>query len=145
MSAHAYTAYARHQADGLSGRALEAAILERAALDLHGLVQSSSRPHPTMLLTHLQRNREIWSLFAMSVLEEQRTLPQDMRTNILSLALFVEAQMRKAMVDADVTALEPIIYINRHLAAGLRGYSGTELPPLPSSSQAVQPLEGAAQ
>ena len=113
----AHNAYSRHQAEALTGRALEAAIFDRCALEMH-------------LIKVLDRNREFWAMCVASCAEDTSPLPYELRVNIGQLAVFIEAQMRKALVEQDVKALEPIIFINRHLAAGLRGKGEGELPPL---------------
>lgn len=123
-------AYSRRQADALSGRALEAAILEKCACDMHALARRGSAS-PTELLKAVERHREMWSLYLTSTSDPDCPLPEDLKINIGQLAVFMEAQMRKAIATQDVQALEPMIFINRHLAAGLRGKAGTELPPLP--------------
>lgn len=130
MNLNARNAYTRVQAEGLTGRALEAAVLDRCALEMRALVE---RKAPTSLEFHatLGRNRELWSLFVAGVADPACSLPDDLKVNIGQLAIFMEAQMRKAVATQDVQALEPMIYINRHLAAGLRGKAGVELPPLP--------------
>ena len=129
MSAQAQQTYARMSAHGLTGRALEAAVLDKCAYELHQLAKRGSA---SLAEIHkaLDRNREMWAIYVASVADDASPLPMDIRRNIGDLALFVEAQMRKALVEQDVTALEPIIFINRHLAAGLRGKGEGELPPL---------------
>lgn len=125
----AHSAYARHQAEALTGRALEAAIFDRCALEMHQLVKKGSAT-PAEMLKALDRNREFWAMCVASCAEDASPLPYELRVNIGQLAVFIEAQMRQALASGDVKALEPIIFINRHLAAGLRGHGGAELPPL---------------
>lgn len=129
MSMLAQQTYARMGAHGLTGRALEAAVLEKCAYEVHALVKNGSA---TIAQIHkaLERNREMWSIYVASVSDDASPLPIEIRRNIGDLALYVEAMMRKAVVEQDVKALEPIIFINRHLAAGLRGKGDGELPPL---------------
>ena len=143
MSAHIRTAYASQQTVGLKGRAVEAAVLEKCVQDMHMLCRKG-QASPDEIHKAIDRNREIWAIFVTSIADETSPLPLALRRNMANLALYVEAQMRQALIDADVKALEPIIYINRHLAAGLRGYAGTELPPLPSLGAAVEPLKSAS-
>ena len=128
-SSSAHTAYARHQAHALTGRALEAAIFDKCAADMHALVRKGSAT-PKDLFQAGERNREFWALCLASCADPDSPLPHALRVNMGQLAVFVEAQMRKAIAEQDVAALEPIIYINRHLAAGLRGQAEGELPPL---------------
>lgn len=126
----AITAYARRQVEGLTGRALEAAIFERCAADMQSLIIKGSATRAE-LHRAVERNRNFWAMCLASCAEPQSPLPEDLRVNIGQLAVFMEAQMRKAITDQDVTVLEPMVYINRNLAAGLRGKPGTDLPPLP--------------
>lgn len=130
MSSLALTAYARRQAEGLSGRALEAAIFERCAADMQAVLNRGSAT-PAELFRAIERNREFWAMCLASAADENCPLPEELKVNIGQLAVFMEAQMRKAVVEQDVKALEPMVYINRNLAAGLRGKPGTDLPPLP--------------
>ena len=130
MNLNVRNAYARTQADGLTGRALEAAVLDRCAHEMTILMQKEPASAQEFHAS-LGRNRELWSLFVAGVADPACSLPEDLKTNIGQLAIFMEAQMRKAVATQDVQALEPIIYINRHLAAGLRGKAGVELSPLP--------------
>lgn len=125
----AHSAYARQQAHALTGRALEAAIFDRCVADMHGLVKKGSASSAEILKS-LERNREFWAMCLASASDPASPLPNELRVNIGQLAVFMEAQMRKAILDQDVSALEPIIYINRNMAAGLRGKDGGELPPL---------------
>lgn len=129
MSALVQQAYARMHANGLTGRALEAAVLDKCAYEMHEIARRGTA-RIAEIHKALDRNREMWSIYVASVADEASPLPLDIRRNIADLALFVEAQMRKALVEQDVKALEPIIFINRHLAAGLRGKGEGELPPL---------------
>lgn len=126
----AYAAYARNQAEGLTGRALEAAIFERCAADMQALVRKGAAT-PAEFLRGIERNREFWAMCLASCAAPESPLPEELRNNIGQLAVFMEAQMRKAIADQDVKALEPMIYINRNMAAGLRGKPGNDLPPLP--------------
>lgn len=128
MSA-ANSVYTKVQAQGLTGRALEAAVLDRCAYEIHALIKSGSRS-VSDIHRALDRNREIWSIYVASITDDVSPLPVDIRRNVADLALYVEALMRKGLVEQDVKALEPIVFINRHLAAGLRGKDGGELPPL---------------
>lgn len=128
MSA-AHSAYRSQQAHALTGRALEAAIFEKCAADMHPLLKKSAAS-PDEIFKSLERNREFWSMCLASAADPDSLLPHELRINIGQLAVFMEAQMRKAILDQDVKALEPIIFINRHLAAGLRGKAEGELPPL---------------
>ncbi len=130
MNLNARSAYARTQANGLTGRALEAAVLDRCVHEMTGLLQRKAVSTQDLHAT-LGRNRELWALFVSGIAEPTCPLPEDLKINIGQLAVFMEAQMRKAIATQDVQALEPMIFINRQLAAGLRGKAGTELPPLP--------------
>lgn len=125
----AHSSYARHQAEGLTGRALEAAVLEKCAFEMHALMKRPSVSFEERLKV-LERNRSLWSIFVSSVADPASPLPPELKSNIAQLAVFTERQMRKAIAEDTLSALEPIIFINRHLAAGLRGKDGGELPPL---------------
>ena len=125
----AHHAYTHHQAEALTGRALEAAIFERCAVEMHQLVKKGNATF-LELNKVLERNRAFWAMCVTSCAEEGSPLPYELRVNIGQLAVFIEAQMRKALVEQNVEALAPIIFINRHLAAGLRGKGEGELPPL---------------
>jgi flagellar biosynthesis activator protein FlaF len=65
----------------------------------------------------LSLNRRLWSLLAADCAHPENTLPQQLRAQIISIALFVDRHSSAVMRDgADI---EPLIDINRSMMEGL--------------------------
>lgn len=67
----------------------------------------------------------MWTLFASAVADPTSPLPEDIRRNVTSIALFVFRTILDAMIEPTTRKLEMLISLNHQLAAGLQGDPGT--------------------
>ena len=123
----ALQAYARTARTGLSGRALEAAVLSRCASDLQRAAGALPESHPA-LVEALERNRQAWWIFAAQARDDGSPLPLEVRRNLLVTAAFVFARTADICAVTEFDRLgelvHPLVECNRQLAAGLEGRPG---------------------
>jgi flagellar biosynthesis activator protein FlaF len=122
-------AYAKTAQQTLQGRALEAHVLMKSAARLQGIrdnwdARQSELPEALLL------NRKLWTVFVTSMSDESCELPKLLRSNIINLGMFVFNRTLQLTVDAKPAQLTVLIDINHNLAAGLRGDSGLNPPPV---------------
>lgn len=65
-----------------------------------------------------QINNELWIFLADSLISPGNALPDDLKANLLSLAIFSTRHGQRVMLEN--ASLEPLLYINRHIMKGLR-------------------------
>lgn len=65
-------------------------------------------------------NRKLWSILVTSATSDESQLPQDIKNNIASLAVFVFKQTITVISTDDPQKLNTLISINRAIAEGLR-------------------------
>lgn len=103
-----------------SEREREAALLIEAATQLQRVTEAV--PCDTAEARRaLGFNRKLWTIFVTSVTEAENPLPDEIKKNIASLGVYILGQTVEAMVKPQPENLEPLISINRNIAAGLRG------------------------
>ena len=103
-------------------RSLEAQLLLKAAQKLEQLQLSlKNGVTPTLEQTDdiLEYNRKLWTVFASETANEENPLPQDIKNNIASLAVFIFK--RTVAIQSETTAekFDVLIEINRQIASGL--------------------------
>lgn len=101
-------------------REREAALLLKAAAQLQKMTDEQVRD-VTETRRALGFNRKLWTIFVTSVTTADNPLPDDIKSNIASLGVFILGQTVEAMLKPTAEALQPLISINRNIAAGLRG------------------------
>lgn len=123
MPASPLDAYQSVEKSTLSGRDLEASVLNKAALRLLAVQQqwTSDPDHEAMLDAALRYNQRVWSFFQSEIAQPENPLPEDIKGNILTLSLFVDRRIFEVMAYPAPEKLDVLININRNLAAGLRG------------------------
>ena len=72
----------------------------------------------------LKFNRKLWTVFVTSVTDNESQLPLQVRENVANLGIFVLSQTAELQIAPTPEKLDPLVRINRHLAAGLRGSPG---------------------
>jgi flagellar protein FlaF len=117
---NAAQAYASVAKQIVNPRELEADLLLKAASRLQTIVDGWERKE-TELDAALLYNRKLWSIFMISATNTDHALPVDIRQNIANLGLFVMNQTMSMMANPKREQLNPLISINRELAAGLLG------------------------
>jgi flagellar protein FlaF len=64
-------------------------------------------------------NRKLWTIFLTTVTDSGNPLPVEIRQNVANIGLFVMNQTMATIADPRPEQLNPLIKINRELAAGL--------------------------
>jgi len=117
---NAAQAYAKVARQIVNPRELEADLLLKAASRLQAIVDGWDRKRPE-LHDALLYNRKLWSIFMASATSPDHALPVAIRQNIANLGLFVMNQTVSMMANPKREQVNPLISINRELAAGLLG------------------------
>ncbi len=126
MSNQQLDAYKVVEKATLSGRDLEASVLTRAAYLIADVQHSWDAPHLDERLDNALRfNQKVWTLFQAELSNPDNLLPIDIKNNLLSLSVFVDKRTFEAMAYPDSKKLDILVSINKNIAAGLRGESGT--------------------
>ncbi|TCS70128.1 flagellar protein FlaF [Sulfuritortus calidifontis] len=122
MAKNPLDSYRDVQKESLSGRELEASVLNKAATILAEVQQNWHAPDLTARLDFALRfNQQLWTLFQAEIMEESNPLPMEVKQNILALANFVDTRTYKVMADPSPEKLDMLIRINHNIAAGLVG------------------------
>ncbi len=116
MYSSAEHGYAHMRRQTSSPRAIERSVLMRAANDLAAADPDTLEGYKA-LAEAVRRNTKIWSAMATDLACSGNGLPDDLRAQLLSLAVFAEKHGRKVLSrQADRQVL---ININRAVAKGL--------------------------
>ncbi|GHA14787.1 flagellar biosynthesis regulatory protein FlaF [Devosia pacifica] len=107
-----------------SPRDREAALLVKAALGLQRLKDNWQDLSHADMRSALTFNRKLWTILMSSVVKEDNPLPQTIKQNVANLGIYMLNQTREIMLEPTADKLDPMININRQLAAGLRGSAG---------------------
>ncbi|MTI19261.1 flagellar biosynthesis regulatory protein FlaF [Rhodobacteraceae bacterium RKSG542] len=104
-------------------RELEATLLLKAATQLTMLKNSWDDIRREERNDILIFNRTAWTVLATEATAEESPLPLEVQNNMANLAMFIFRHTLEIMARPDAEKLEPLITINRSIAAGLRGES----------------------
>lgn len=114
-------AYHSVEKEALTGRALEAAILSRAALRLRAVRDQWDSPERDPLLEEaLRYNQRIWTLLQVELTNPENPLPKEIKENLLTLSSFIDKRTFETMAYPAADKLDALININHNIAAGLR-------------------------
>lgn len=114
----AHEAYAKAARHGNDPRELEASVLLKSASRLQR-VKDGWAVNMADLTPALLYNRTLWTIFATSVTEGESQLPTEVRQNIANLAIFIFKRTMEVQATPTPDLLDPLININRQIAAGL--------------------------
>ena len=103
-----------------SPRELEANVLIKAASRLQA-IRDDWDGRRAELDDALTFNRKLWTILVTSATDAENPLPQEIKNNIATLALFIFNRTMAVMAEPTPEKLAPLININREVAAGLRG------------------------
>lgn len=121
MYANQLEAYRTVQKTTMSGREIEAAVLTKGAMLLKECQNTwEDNSIRAKLDEALKYNQKIWSIFQSELAKDDNPLPQEIRSNILSLSAFIDRRIFEVMAFPTSEKLDIIININLNLAAGLR-------------------------
>jgi flagellar protein FlaF len=112
-----YKSVARQSANP---RELEATLLLQAAARLQSVFDAWD-DNKAQLDDALHYNRKLWSVFLGEMTDGNNPMPKHVRQNVANLGLFVMNHTVSVMNDPRPERLNPLIKINRELAAGLLG------------------------
>ena len=104
----------------MSGRELEASILNQAALRLKNCQENwDADDRDEKLMAALDYNQQVWSILQSELVKSDHPLPDHIRRNLLNLSVFVDKRIFETMAFPSPEKLTIIIDINRNIAAGL--------------------------
>jgi flagellar protein FlaF len=113
--------YAKNAQETGNIRELEAQLLMRAASKLQA-VKDGEVTGNTDIISAVRYNRRLWLAFADALTSAENKLPEEIKKNVTSLALFVLNRSRtiETAAEPDPNRVGILININREIAAGLR-------------------------
>lgn len=114
-------AYDKVNKTTMSGREIEAAVLNQAALKLKECQDNwNADDRDERLDAALNFNQQIWSILQGELVKADNPLPQQIRQNLLALSAYVDKRIFEIMAFPSPEKLNIVIEINRNIAAGLR-------------------------
>lgn len=111
-------AYAETQRAALTGRALEAAVLLKAAQKLDA-ARRTLESGASLDMSALLNNRRLWEILLLSATDAQNPLPYETKRSIANIGVFVLGHTFDQMAKPTAEGLNALIRINRSLADGL--------------------------
>ncbi|MDH5771522.1 MAG: flagellar biosynthesis regulator FlaF [Rhodospirillaceae bacterium] len=130
MSNDALNAYDNSAKTSETGNETDAAVLEKAALMLEFVKKD---PQSEDFTNALKYNQLIWTTI-QTEMNDEHPLPNQIKANLISLAIFIDKQTYKAFAERKPELLDVIININRNIAIGLRQGDGDKNPDTPATS-----------
>ncbi|WP_321339377.1 flagellar biosynthesis regulator FlaF [Breoghania sp.] len=121
MYNQAAAAYQKMSQTGVNPRDLEATLLMKAAGKLQNIVDHWEEMTPADLTEQLTYNRRLWTYLLAAVSESENPLPDQIKTNITNLGVFILNRTLEVMREPNAQRLASLISINRNIAEGLRG------------------------
>ena len=115
----AASAYAKVAQATQSPRELEANVLLKAATRLQA-IREDWHGRRAELDEALTFNRKLWTILVTSATDAESALPQAIKSNIATLAMFVFERTVTIMLEPGPEKLGVLVNINREIAAGLR-------------------------
>ena len=104
----------------LSGKALEASVLIRAAQKLKDCQEHwDSEDRETQFKEAIRFNQMIWSIFQGELSREENPLPVKIKKQLLTLSAFIDKTIFESMANPTPEKLSTLIRINQNIAAGL--------------------------
>lgn len=119
MYKQAAQAYSRINQTTASPREVEAMLLSQAAARF-AAIQGDWDNSAGELDAALAFNRKIWTVLATSVVKPENPLPDPIKKNIASLAVFILSHTVTLTAKPTPEGLNVFISINQNIAAGLR-------------------------
>jgi flagellar protein FlaF len=119
MYKQAAQAYSRINQTTASPREVEAMLLSQAAARF-AAIQGDWENSSGELEAALNFNRKIWTVLATSVVKPENPLPEAIKKNVASLAVFILSHTVSLMARPAPEGLNVFISINQNIAAGLR-------------------------
>jgi len=136
MVKHPLSAYETARKQTVSGREVEAsALLKGASLLLRSLKGNWEESEGYQELAEALRfNQKLWTIFQAELENPENPLPDELKVNILSLAIFIQRTILGQLANPTEEGVKQIAQINENLAAGLS-------PKLPTQEEVSQEEE----
>lgn len=121
------------------GRDLEAAVLLKSALQMEQLArrlsggENVSVEETDTVLTH---NRKIWEVFLDDMSNPEHPVPQTIKNNVASLAVFVFKKTIEILAAPSAEKITVLVDINRSIASGLSKKVPGAAPPASPTTEA---------
>ncbi|MGE5545702.1 MAG: flagellar biosynthesis regulator FlaF [Solirubrobacterales bacterium] len=122
---------------GGNPRQTEAWALTEAA---RRMLDAKTRGPGDELLGAVRLNWRLWTIFQAELSSPECPLPDDIRSNMLSLANFVDKTTVDLIADPQPQKLDILITINRNIAAGLFTNPEEASPPAPGAAAGLSDL-----
>ena len=133
-----YTAYAKTDMTSMDQVGMEARALIKSASALNE-IKDNWETKQNDLLAALDKNRLLWTVIASEIREKSNPQPEQIKNNILNLALFIFQRTVDIMANPEPKKLEIMITINMNIAKGLSEHNPDgavdEIPPAPANTQ----------
>jgi flagellar biosynthesis activator protein FlaF len=114
-------AYEKIRKQTISGREIEASVLERGAVRLRRCQENwKNVKFDKDLDEALRFNQRVWDVFYSDWQSPNNTLPREIKQDLLSLSVFVRRKTLDIMAYPEMRKLDILIQINENLARGLR-------------------------
>jgi flagellar protein FlaF len=123
---HASTKYRQPAQQGGSPRETEGRALMEAARRL--AIAKDNPGDEAALVDTVRLNWRLWTIFQSEVTELDIDLPEELRSNMLTLCNYVDKRTVEILSDPNPIFLDVLININRNIAAGLLADSDTAKP-----------------
>lgn len=140
---HALSAYTNTAKKTVTPRELEADLLLKAAAKLQAVKEGWPETKGT-LFEALNYNRKLWTILATSATSKENPLPQEIKNNIGSLAVFIFGRIFDVEFERDPKKLDALIKINREIAQGLSAMPSVSSPSTAPEQKDMQAQEGDA-
>jgi len=116
--AAAFGGYRQVQRLALSGRHLQAEAFLTAARRLDAF--QDGRRQGTAYIRALRFTHSLWSIVRADLSRPGNGAPKALKEQILSLSLFIEREIARAVIDPAGARIAAMVEVNRDIAAGLR-------------------------
>ena len=131
-----------------SGRDLEADVLNKSALRMDLIAKRLEKGEKVKVQEMgdiFDANQKIWQIFLDSMVDDDCPLPQEIKDNIGSLAVFTFKHTLNILADPTPAKIQTLVDINRNIANGLSKKPPKQAekqehtsPTMPKSSQYTQ-------
>ena len=123
---HASTKYRQPAQQGGSPRETEGRALMEAARRL--AIAKENPADQAALVDTVRLNWRLWTIFQSEVADIDINLPEELRSNMLTLCNYVDKRTVEILSDPNPAMLDVLININRNIAAGLLSDSDASAP-----------------
>lgn len=117
--------YTENEVSSLGQVELESRALIRTASALN-IIKEHWDEKKSELPDALEKNRRLWAIIASAMRESDCPQPEDVRSNIMNLALFIFQRTVHVLAEPSPEGLNVLININMNIAKGLNDKQAPE-------------------